>query len=208
MGIWKTQLLVHRDEATEQRGLDKTGLPKLSLLQSAQILGWWRQQRGALLDRKWWRIALTSVLQKANKVGWSAQTPLQTNKRVWAALGKVAKDLDRLAPAGQLSADDALEPAAARRIPGMLVDLKGQKGVPSPLPPLPKIPLAAIAATKIKKQLAKAPGIVPKPNLPVIDPDKIPRPRLPQLPRFKLGGLSLFLILALIAVKAKPTRRK
>lgn len=143
------------------------------------------------------------VLQEAKKDGWAARTPIEANKRVWAALAKVAKRMDILAPEGQLSADDALQLAAVRRIPGMLVDLKGQKGLPSKVPDLPEDALAEIARTQIKTLTAALP---PVPTLPVIDPDKVPRPQIPGVPRFKLGGLSLFLILALIAVKAKKRK--
>jgi len=207
VGIWKKQLLVHRDEATERAGLDATGLPRLTLLQSTQLLGWWRQQRGPLLDRKWWRDAMVTILRDVKREDWSLKTPVATNKRVWLALTNVAKRLDKLAPAGQLGADDALTLPGVRRVPGMLADLRSQKVGPKTVRPLPANALAEIARVPKIKIPIRIPKGRKKPGEidlgPIVDEGK----KAIRVPRsLSLGALPLFLILVAIATALKKRK--
>lgn len=150
MGKWKTQLLAHRDEATEKTGLAENALPNLSVIQAAGLLGWYRQERGVLLNKTWWRAAMILLTLRAEKVGWEGKAGDIANSKTWDALRKVTTELDRLAPSGRVSVSDGLRKSAARRIPGMLMELKSKKGMPLSPPPLPSYARTPKPDTKTK----------------------------------------------------------
>lgn len=174
MKVWSKQLVAHHDEGIERFGLDGLALPAMTLQQTAQLIGWWRARRGIRLDRKWWRASMDRIVKLAEKRGWKVKTPQALNATAWAALEKVAMNLDRLAPAGKVSHDNALE--GSTEIPGMLAEMKSTRGKRRPLalPPLPDLP-----------------------DLPPVD-EIIPIPRLPG----KAGASKLLWLLVLFGVAA------
>ena len=197
MGVWVKQLQSHQDEGIERMGLDPLALPKLTLLQLAQLLGWWRARRGIRLDRKWWRPSMAAISRKARgSKGWAARVPTELNALAWAALEKVSLDLDRLAPAGKVSADNAFEPSGSQEIPGMLSEL-GHRKTPDPLKAAGFVPkIQAIAPKKI-------PLVPPIEVLPI---DKVPKPPV-VVPRLPSIGTPL-LLLAILLLAAKSKRKK
>jgi len=133
--------------------------PKLTSATALSLLGWWREQRGVRLWRGWRDVSLRIATDAASD-GWAHQLNAARLFYVWTVLRDVAKDLDKLA--AHVSPPSWSVEAGARRIPGMLAELRRYPTASSRLPPTPPIP------TPPQKPPVPGVPVVPKPPLPPV----------------------------------------